>query len=45
MVAESIRRHPDQGALKELMEAQGFERCEYFNLSAGIVALHVGFRL
>jgi demethylmenaquinone methyltransferase/2-methoxy-6-polyprenyl-1,4-benzoquinol methylase len=44
-LAESIRRHPDQAALKELMERQGFERCEYFNLSAGIVALHVGFRL
>ena len=44
-LAESIRRHPDQGELKELMEAQGFERCEYFNLSAGIVALHIGFRL
>jgi demethylmenaquinone methyltransferase/2-methoxy-6-polyprenyl-1,4-benzoquinol methylase len=44
-LAESIRRHPDQIALKELMEKQGFERCEYFNLSAGIVAVHVGFRL
>jgi demethylmenaquinone methyltransferase/2-methoxy-6-polyprenyl-1,4-benzoquinol methylase len=44
-LAESIRRHPDQTALKALMEAQGFERCEYYNLSAGIVALHVGFRL
>jgi demethylmenaquinone methyltransferase/2-methoxy-6-polyprenyl-1,4-benzoquinol methylase len=44
-LAESIRRHPDQAALKELMEAQGFERCTYFNLTAGIVALHVGCRL
>jgi demethylmenaquinone methyltransferase/2-methoxy-6-polyprenyl-1,4-benzoquinol methylase len=44
-LAESIRRHPDQTALKALMEAHGFERCEYYNLSAGIVALHVGFRL
>ncbi|HEY7671724.1 MAG TPA: bifunctional demethylmenaquinone methyltransferase/2-methoxy-6-polyprenyl-1,4-benzoquinol methylase UbiE [Gammaproteobacteria bacterium] len=44
-LAESIRRHPDQRELKALMEAQGFERCEYYNLSAGIVALHVGFRL
>jgi len=44
-LAESIRRHPDQQTLKALMEAQGFERCEYFNLSAGIVALHVGYRL
>jgi demethylmenaquinone methyltransferase/2-methoxy-6-polyprenyl-1,4-benzoquinol methylase len=44
-LAESIRRHPNQAELKALMEAQGFERCEYYNLSAGIVALHVGFRL
>jgi len=44
-LAESIRRHPDQDTLKGMMERQGFERCEYFNLTAGIVALHVGYRL
>jgi demethylmenaquinone methyltransferase/2-methoxy-6-polyprenyl-1,4-benzoquinol methylase len=44
-LAESIRRHPDQESLKELMEQQGFERCAFFNLTAGIVALHIGFRL
>lgn len=44
-LAESIRRHPDQQALQGLMQAQGFERCTYHNLSAGIVALHIGFRL
>lgn len=44
-LAESIRRHPDQGTLLELMAQQGFERCECYNLSAGIVALHVGVRL
>jgi demethylmenaquinone methyltransferase/2-methoxy-6-polyprenyl-1,4-benzoquinol methylase len=44
-LAESIRRHPDQETLKSMMERVGFERCEYFNLTAGIVALHVGFRL
>jgi demethylmenaquinone methyltransferase/2-methoxy-6-polyprenyl-1,4-benzoquinol methylase len=44
-LAESIRRHPAQAELKAMMEAAGFERCEYFNLSAGIVALHVGYRL
>jgi demethylmenaquinone methyltransferase/2-methoxy-6-polyprenyl-1,4-benzoquinol methylase len=44
-LAESIRRHPDQPSLQQLMEQQGLERCEYFNLSAGIVALHVGYRL
>jgi demethylmenaquinone methyltransferase/2-methoxy-6-polyprenyl-1,4-benzoquinol methylase len=44
-LAESIRRHPDQATLKAMMERAGFERCEYFNLTAGIVALHVGYRL
>ena len=44
-LAESIRRHPDQETLKAMMERAGFERCEYFNLTAGIVALHVGFKL
>lgn len=44
-LAESIRRHPDQETLKGMMERQGFERCEYYNLTAGIVALHVGYRL
>jgi demethylmenaquinone methyltransferase/2-methoxy-6-polyprenyl-1,4-benzoquinol methylase len=44
-LAESIRKHPDQETLKTMMERQGFERCEYFNLTAGVVALHVGFRL
>lgn len=44
-LAESIRRHPDQETLVGLMQARGFERCRYHNLAAGIVALHVGFRL
>jgi demethylmenaquinone methyltransferase / 2-methoxy-6-polyprenyl-1,4-benzoquinol methylase len=44
-LAESIRRHPDQETLKGMLERAGFERCEYFNLTAGIVALHVGYRL
>ena len=44
-LAESIRRHPDQDALKALMIQQGFERCEYFNFSGGIVALHLGYRI
>ncbi len=44
-LAESIRRHPDQETLKGMMQRAGFERCEYYNLTAGIVALHVGFRL
>jgi demethylmenaquinone methyltransferase/2-methoxy-6-polyprenyl-1,4-benzoquinol methylase len=44
-LAESIRRHPDQDALQALMEQQGFERCRHHNLAAGIVALHIGYRL
>jgi len=43
-LAESIRMHPDQETLKEMMQAAGFERCEYFNLTAGVVALHRGWK-
>jgi demethylmenaquinone methyltransferase/2-methoxy-6-polyprenyl-1,4-benzoquinol methylase len=42
-LAESIRMHPDQAALKSLMEQAGFDRVEVHNLSAGIVALHLGY--
>jgi demethylmenaquinone methyltransferase/2-methoxy-6-polyprenyl-1,4-benzoquinol methylase len=44
-LAESIRVHPDQEQLKSLLEQAGLERVEYFNLSAGVVALHRGYRL
>lgn len=43
-LAESIRMHPDQDTLKEMMQEVGFEGTEYFNLSAGIVALHRGYK-
>ena len=43
-LAESIRVHPDQEQLKSLMEQAGLEKVEYFNLSAGVVALHRGYR-
>jgi len=43
-LAESIRMHPDQETLKQMMEQVGFERCSYFNLNGGIVALHRGYR-
>lgn len=43
-LAESIRMHPDQENLKTMMQEAGFEACDYFNLSGGIVALHRGFR-
>lgn len=44
-LAESIRVHPDQETLKSMMEDAGFERCRYHNLAAGIVALHIGYRI
>jgi len=44
-LAESIRVHPDQETLKSMMEEAGFERCRYQNLAAGIVALHIGYRI
>jgi demethylmenaquinone methyltransferase/2-methoxy-6-polyprenyl-1,4-benzoquinol methylase len=44
-LAESIRVHPDQEQLKAMMEQAGLERVEYFNLSAGVVALHRGYRM
>lgn len=43
-LAESIRMHPDQETLKEMMRDAGFERCDYHNLSGGIVALHKGYK-
>jgi len=44
-LAESIRRHPDQQALKEMLQQAGFARVEVFNLAGGIVALHKAWRL
>ncbi len=44
-LAESIRMHPDQAGLKSMMEAAGFERVEWFNLTAGVVAVHRGYAL
>lgn len=43
-LAESIRKHPDQETLKQMMQAAGFERVHYFNLAGGIVALHKGYK-
>lgn len=44
-LAESIRRHPPQDELKTMMETAGFARCDYRNLSGGIVAIHTGYRV
>lgn len=44
-LAESIRLHPSQEQLLEIMNAAGFERCGYHNLSGGIAAVHRGYKL
>lgn len=44
-LAESIRMHPDQETLRDMMSAAGLSRVEYFNLTAGIAALHKGIKL
>ena len=41
-LAESIRMHPDQETLKTMMEQAGLDGVKYYNLSAGVVALHTG---
>lgn len=43
-LAESIRMHPDQETLKQMLETAGFERVEYFNMTAGVVAVHRGYK-
>lgn len=44
-LAESIKLHPNQEELIALMEKSGFERCSYENLSGGISAIHVGYKI
>jgi demethylmenaquinone methyltransferase/2-methoxy-6-polyprenyl-1,4-benzoquinol methylase len=44
-LAESIRMHPNQETLLEMMQTVGFDRCDYHNLSGGIVAVHRGFKM
>jgi demethylmenaquinone methyltransferase / 2-methoxy-6-polyprenyl-1,4-benzoquinol methylase len=43
-LAESIRMHPDQATLLEMLKDAGLEGCRYHNLSGGIVAVHRGYR-
>ncbi|RNF82838.1 bifunctional demethylmenaquinone methyltransferase/2-methoxy-6-polyprenyl-1,4-benzoquinol methylase UbiE [Montanilutibacter psychrotolerans] len=43
-LAESIRKHPTQEPLKAMMADAGFARCDYRNLSGGIVAIHTGYK-
>jgi demethylmenaquinone methyltransferase / 2-methoxy-6-polyprenyl-1,4-benzoquinol methylase len=43
-LAESIRMHPDQRELKEIMQRSGFGHVDYHNMTGGVVALHVGIK-
>lgn len=43
-LAESIRMHPDQESLKQMMLGAGFHKVDYYNLAAGAVALHKGWK-
>ena len=43
-LAESIRMHPDQETLKTMMQTAGLSNVEYWNLAAGVVALHRGHK-
>ena len=43
-LAESIRMHPDQEALKNMVIESGFDDCKFYNLLNGIVAIHVGYK-
>ena len=44
-LAESIRMHPGQEELKQMMLGAGLERVEYFNMTGGVVAVHRGYKL
>lgn len=44
-LAESIRMHPDQETLAGMLRDAGLDRVQYFNLTAGVAALHEGVRL
>ncbi len=44
-LAESIRMHPDQDTLMSMMQTVGFERCNYYNLTGGVTAIHRGYKL
>jgi demethylmenaquinone methyltransferase/2-methoxy-6-polyprenyl-1,4-benzoquinol methylase len=44
-LAESIRMHPNQETLLEMLRTAGFEQARYHNLSGGIVALHRGYKI
>ena len=43
-LVESIRKHPGQEELKDMMLDAGFDRVRYHNLTGGVVALHIGYK-
>lgn len=43
-LAESIRMHPDQDTLKSMMQDAGFDEVKYYNMTDGVVALHIGWK-
>lgn len=44
-LVESIRKHPDQASLRDMMQTAGLSRCDWLNLTAGVVAVHRGVKL
>ncbi len=44
VIWQFIRIHPDQDTLKAMMQDAGFESVDYYNLTAGVVALHRGYK-
>lgn len=44
-LVESIRKHPDQASLRDMMKTAGLSRCDWLNLTAGVVAVHRGVKL
>ena len=44
-LAESIRMHPDQDTLKQMMYEAGFAKVKYHNLTFGVTALHKGYKV
>ena len=44
-LAESIRKHPDRRTFQSMMEAAGFEKCDFLNVNGGIVCIHRGHKL
>src|SRR5271170_1261688 len=44
-LAESIRMHPDQETLLEMLRSAGFAQARYHNLTGGIVAVHRGYKI